>query len=264
MTARRYLLLVFVAAVAGVLIFTLAQRSEEPAAPATSEETAAPLDTSREEAAEEHILVAHAESEPAIAGVTRTRAEARDRAATIAAVLQSKRAPFAELAHQYSDDSNAEQSDGYLGIFKRGDLPLALEVPLFDLEPGQFDATVETKSGVHLLMRQPIRRVSAHHILISWSGARGSSAGIRRNRAQAELLVDEVLAMFRTGDVDFCELASRFSDDAESRFQCGALGVIEPAVLPRPLEVELFSLRAGEVSGRVETEFGFHILKRGD
>nr|MBC8424693.1 peptidylprolyl isomerase [bacterium] len=168
------------------------------------------------------------------------------------------------LARQYADAPNVEINDGYLGLFKPGALPLPLEVPLFELAVGPFDATVETRRGFPLLMRHPVRRAVARHILISWSGARDATAGLRRNRAQAELLVDEVLAMFATDEVDFCDLSSRFSDDPESRFECGLLGVIEPAVLPRPMEAELFSLRPGEVSGKIETEFGFHILKRDD
>jgi len=261
MTARRYLLLIFAAAVTGALVFGLIPRDEAPT-PQATETDATTVNPATEEAAAAHILIAHVESNPPIEGVTRTRLEAQDRAVRIAAALQSKRAPFAELAHQYSDDPNVEVNDGYLGIFRRGVLPLALEVPLFDLAVGHFDATVETRNGFHLLLRQPVRRVVARHILISWSGARDATAGLRRNRAQAELLVDEVLAMFGTDEVDFCELSSRFSDDPESRFQCGLLGVIEPAVLPRPLETGLFSLKPGEVSGKIETEFGFHILKR--
>lgn len=263
MTARRYLLLIFATAVTCALVFGLIRRDETPVPPA-AETAAAPVDPAREEAAAAHILIAHVESTPSIAGVTRTRLEAQDQALRVAAALQSKRAPFADLARQYSDDPNVEINDGYLGIFKRGDLPLPLEVPLFELAVGHFDATVETRRGFHLLMRQPVRRAVARHILISWSGARDATAGLRRNRAQAELLVDEVLAMFATDEVDFCDLSSRFSDDPESRFECGLLGVIEPAVLPRPMEAELFSLRPGEVSGKIETEFGFHILKRDD
>ena len=85
---------------------------------------------------------------------------------------------------------------------------------------------------------------------------------VRRTHDQAEMIAAEVNAIFRTGEVDFCDLASRFSDDAESRFQCGLIGVVEPAMLPRPLEDELFALAPGDVSEVVETEFGFHLIKR--
>jgi len=266
MTTRRFALLLFALVVIVAAVFGLKRGRDDadtvaPAPGGEAPESAAPA---REEAAAAHILIAHAECDPPLPGVTRSRAEARERAAQIAALVHGKSGPFEELARRYSDDPNVERNSGYLGIFRRDQLPLALEVPLFDLEVGHFNPLVETKRGYHLLMRLPVRRVVARHILITWAGARGASAGARRTRAQAEMIAAEVSAMFRTGEVDFCDLASRFSDDAESRFQCGLIGLVEPAMLPRPLEAELFALAPGDVSEVVETEFGFHLIKRED
>ncbi|MBU0740808.1 peptidyl-prolyl cis-trans isomerase [bacterium] len=264
MTARRFALLVFALAVVGAAVSGLLRQRDvaDTPEPGGGDEAATAVAPGREEAAAAHILVAHAESRPLQPGVSRSRAEARERAARIAALVQGKAGSFEELARQYSDDPNVERNSGYLGIFKRDQLPLALEVPLFDLEVGHFNPLVETERGYHLLMRLPVRRAVARHILITWAGARGAPAGVRRSRAQAEMIAAEVSAMSRTGEVDFCELAARFSDDAENRFQCGLIGLVEPARLPRTLETELFALAPGEVSEVVETEFGFHLIKR--
>ncbi len=266
MTARRIALLAFAVVVLGIAAFgLLRERGAEPV-PTAADTTATDetTDPASEEAAAAHILIAHVESDPPRRGVTRSRAEARELASRLAAQLLSRAASFEELARRYSDDPNAERNSGYLGIFRRGQLPLSLEVPLFDLGVGEFNPQVETDRGVHLLMRQPVRRAVASHILITWSGARNAHAGIRRTRDQAAQIAAEVSAMYLTGEVDYCDLAGRFSDDAESRFRCGLIGPVEPADLPRALEAELFALGAGEVSGVVETEFGFHLVRRED
>jgi len=261
MTPRRMSLLVCAVAAAGIVVGGLLRdRDAQPVAPAAAEDPAAPPEL--EEAAAAHILIAHAESEPPRPGVTRSREQARERASRIAAQLQSKAASFEDLARRYSDDPNVTRNAGYLGIFGRGDLPLSMEVPLFDLEVGNFDPLVQTERGYHLIMRLPVRRAIARHILIAWAGARNAAAGVTRSREQALAIAGEVSAMLRTGEVDFCDLSSRFSDDAESRFRCGLIGPVEPSMLPRVLEIELFSLAPGEVSEVVETEFGFHLIGR--
>lgn len=265
MTARRYLLLVFAAVAAGALIFAVVGRDRAlaPAGPDATAPDSAAVDPAREEAAAAYILIAHQDSDPPVEGVTRTRAEARERAARIGALLQSRRGSFGELARQYSDAPGAKLNSGYMGIFRRGQLPLALEVPLFDLEENGIDADVETPRGIHILKRLPVRRAVARHILIAWKGVRLAAAGITRTREQAELLADEVLAMLATGEVEFCDLAARFSDDPESRFECGLIGVVEPSDLPPDLEEELFALPVGGISKRwIESEFGCHILMR--
>ena len=261
MTGRRYLLLVLACVAAGIMIFALSGRDRTPAPAPVAEDSS--VDPALEETAAAHILVAHAGSRPPVEGVTRTRAEARERALRIGAEVKAHRRPFAELARMYSDAPSAERNGGYMGIFRRGELPLPLEVPLFALRENAIDPDVETRTGYHVLMRLPVRRAVARHILVAWAGARMAVAGVTRTREQAELLADEVLSIAATGEVDFCNLAARFSDDPENRFDCGLLGVIEPADLPPDLEEELFALSPGEISTRrIESEYGFHILMR--
>ncbi len=264
MTPRRYLLLACLAVLAVTLTYAVKMR-DRAAAPAGVVADSATDEPAVEIAAAAHILVAHADSEPTVEGVTRTRAEALERAARIGALVQDRRRPFAELAREYSDAPSAQRNGGYMGVFRRGQLPLNMEVALFDLEENAFDIDVSTPRGIHILMRLPVRVAVARHILIAWEGVRLAAAGVTRTRGQAELLADEVLAMLASGEVEFCDLAARFSDDPDNRFECGLIGGVEPSDLPEELEVELFALSPGEVSERrVESEFGFHILMRAE
>ena len=68
-----------------------------------------------------------------------------------------------------------------------------------------------------------------------------------------------VLAEIKAGK-DFGELAKEYSDDS-SAADGGELGFISKGVTVEPFETALFALKAGEVSGIVETEFGYHIIQ---
>ncbi len=59
--------------------------------------------------------------------------------------------PFEELAKTYSEDSNAKETGGKLGVFKPGDLLEAIGEVTKTLEPGQISEIVETNMGKHLL-----------------------------------------------------------------------------------------------------------------
>jgi peptidyl-prolyl cis-trans isomerase SurA len=78
----------------------------------------------------------------------------------------------------------------------------------------------------------------------------------RRAFERAESLVVEL----RRGG-DFAAAAKRFSGDSASAAQGGELGWFRRGVMVKEFEDIAFRLRPGEISGVVETAFGFHIIK---
>lgn len=78
----------------------------------------------------------------------------------------------------------------------------------------------------------------------------------KATRAKAE----EILRRVRAGE-DFSKLAGEFSEDPGSRTQGGDLGWFGRGMMVKPFEDAAFALKPGEVSGIVETQFGFHIIK---
>jgi len=78
-------------------------------------------------------------------------------------------------------------------------------------------------------------------------------------KEKAEKLLDSV----KLG-MDFSELAKKYSDDSLSAIQGGSLGKSKKGSFVKEFEDAAFLLKPGEVSGIVETEFGYHIIKLND
>lgn len=78
-------------------------------------------------------------------------------------------------------------------------------------------------------------------------------------REKAEKILDSI-----KNGVDFSELAIRNSDDIQSAKSGGDLGYAKKGTFVNEFEDALFSLKTGEVSDIIETEFGCHIIKLND
>ena len=83
-----------------------------------------------------------------------------------------------------------------------------------------------------------------------------NEAALEAARDKAEALLDSV----HTG-ADFAELARAHSDDPGTAELGGDLGWFRRGRMVREFEDAAFALIDGEVSGVVETDFGFHIIK---
>lgn len=72
--------------------------------------------------------------------------------------------------------------------------------------------------------------------------------------------LEGVLARVRAGE-DFAKLADEFTEDPSGKGTGGDLGWFGRGQMVKPFEDAAFSLKPGEVSGIIETQFGFHIVK---
>ncbi|KKU14203.1 MAG: Foldase protein PrsA [Candidatus Magasanikbacteria bacterium GW2011_GWC2_45_8] len=75
-------------------------------------------------------------------------------------------------------------------------------------------------------------------------------------RARAE----EVLAKVKEGKEEFEDLAKQYSQDG-SASQGGDLGWFDAETMVKPFSDAAFALKPGEISGIVQSQFGFHIIK---
>ena len=67
--------------------------------------------------------------------------------------------------------------------------------------------------------------------------------------------------LFRSAGKDFSALAKQYSEDPGSAPNGGDLNYFQKGQMVGPFDQAVFSLKVGEVSGVVETQFGFHIIK---
>ncbi len=97
-------------------------------------------------------------------------------------------------------------------------------------------------------------RARARHIL--FIAERGSSEINRKAKLQQ---AKKVLREIRGGD-DFSELATKYSEDV-SASDGGDVGFVVRGKMVREFEEAVFSLKPGQISDIVETEYGYHIIK---
>jgi peptidyl-prolyl cis-trans isomerase C len=97
--------------------------------------------------------------------------------------------------------------------------------------------------------------VRASHILIGVTRDADAAA-----RTQARTKAEGVLKDVKSGK-DFAALAKEHSSDPGSAANGGDLGFFQQGQMVGPFNDAAFSLAPGAVSGLVETDFGFHIIK---
>jgi peptidyl-prolyl cis-trans isomerase C len=97
--------------------------------------------------------------------------------------------------------------------------------------------------------------VRARHILI-----RVPEDAEEKEKDELKKKAEGVLEKVRSGD-DFARLASELSDDRGSKDKGGDVGFFPRGRMVKPFEEAAFSLKENEVSGLVETKFGFHIIR---
>ncbi len=100
-------------------------------------------------------------------------------------------------------------------------------------------------------------RVKVRHILIKTQGK--SKEDVAKLKAKAE----DILNQLHHGG-DFAELAKKNSEDPGSAEKGGELGWIVKGQTVPNFEKTAFSLKPGELSGLVETEYGYHIIQLED
>lgn len=106
-------------------------------------------------------------------------------------------------------------------------------------------------------MKRP-ERVQVSHILI---GVPNDATAAQK--AAAKKKAEDLLQQIKNG-ADFAELAKANSDDPGSKPRGGDLGWISRGQTVKPFEDAAFALKPQQVSGVVESPFGYHIIKQTD
>ncbi len=207
-----------------------------------------------------HIQIAYKGAERAAGTVTRSREEALQLARDLAAQLAAEPARFSDLARTNSDDASASRG-GWLGSWEKGHMAPELEAAVASLDEHQITETpVETAFGFHLIRREPIalRHYGADGFFIAYADGTPATAGITRDKTEAEQLAMELAA--RTTPKNFDQLAGAHNDRGNGPVFMGVFTEKDP--LPAEVISTLAGLGFGAVAGPIDFPMGYAVVRR--
>jgi len=167
---------------------------------------------------------------------------------------QSKVNPTeAEIEAYYKDPANAAQ-------FQAPE-QASVEYVVFDIETLMKDVNVSEEdlrkyyAENESRFTTPEERRASHILIKSEKGAPEAE------RAKAKAKAEDLLAQWKNKTAAFADLARKNSDDPGSADQGGDLDFFARGAMVKPFEDAAFSLKPGETSGVIETDFGYHIIQ---
>ncbi len=187
------------------------------------------------------------------------KVQASQKKANDALAQLQKGADFGQVAAGFSDYSDALKG-GKLGWHSANEFPGIFRDAILKLRPGEITPVLRTPNGFHIFKLIDRRRgttptlvtqTHARHILIK------TSELVSDAEARGRLL--EIKKRIDNGS-SFAEQAKLFSEDG-SAAQGGDLGWLSPGDTVPPFEKAMDSLQPGEMSGPVQTGFGWHLIQ---
>lgn len=206
-----------------------------------------------EEVSLELIVIAYQGSRVSKTNLYYDQAGAKKLAGQVVDLARRKGVDFMELVSQLTD--LPEQTR--VPMLSRKGAPPFLQ-PALRLKVGQVSDPVDSPFGYLIFHRVTLEKVTASHILLSFRGAMRSTQN--RSKGEAREMAKLLIADLEAGK-DFAELAKAHSN-GPSAPQGGLLGSFTRGQMVPEFDKAVFALKPGEVSGIVETPFGFHLIKR--
>jgi peptidyl-prolyl cis-trans isomerase D len=166
--------------------------------------------------------------------------------------------PLARYLSQVSA-TDAEIKDFYAAHAERYAQPESVSLEYITLKREDFLAeAVPTEQELRARYEEKVKasgsdeRRQAQHILITVDNTTKDADALRKTQ--------DVEKRARAGE-DFGKLAKEFSQDPGSVASGGDLGMVGRGMFVPEFEKALFSLKQGEISAPVKTQFGYHLIK---
>jgi len=170
---------------------------------------------------------------------------------------------FAQAANEYSEDPSVETNHGELGYFTAFMMVFPFENAAFETPVGEISEPVRSKFGYHLVKVNDVRK-NQGEILVAHIMKNVSKDASEEKKAQIKATIDSLYQLVLNG-ADFAELAKKESDDRRSGAEGGKMPWFAAGRIIPSFSNPAFALKnIGDVSKPVETEFGYHIIKKID
>lgn len=197
-----------------------------------------------------HIFVAN----PSSASVGKKQ-EASEKISMIYGELERGKS-YDEMAKRFSEDKRSAIKGGALGFYVAM-LPAGFyefESAMYNTPIGEYSKPVKSKLGYHIIKvvaKRPARgQMEVSHILL------------KKTTKGSKNVIDSLYAELGKGQ-DFGKLATNYSEDPNTKTKAGYLGFFGINKYDRAFEDAAFKLKTdNEYSKPIETQFGFHIIKR--
>jgi peptidyl-prolyl cis-trans isomerase C len=189
-----------------------------------------------------------------------SKSEVKDLDKLVADKLAANRAKFASDAEFETALKGVDMTQKDLKEFTRKDIVISTFVEKrFVATTKISDADVKKFYDENLtkLFSTP-ESVQASHILIGFD-EKATGEELKKSKEKAKEKAEALLKKVKEG-ADFAALAKSDSS-CPSKEQGGDLGSFSRGQMVEPFEKAAFGLKVGEVSGVVETQFGYHIIK---
>lgn len=177
-------------------------------------------------------------------------------------------ANFEQFARDSSDDKETGARNGLLPFITGGKIIRPVEDAAYAAKAGEVYPQLVKANGAYFIIKilknEPRVKVRASHLLFS-SISKNDSLGIAKKG-------DSILAILRTQPNMFEQLVRENSDDKTTKSNNGYMGsyytrsggfdALKDQLLLPEFENALFALKDGEISGKVWTDYGLHIIRR--
>lgn len=168
---------------------------------------------------------------------------------------------FMEVAKQYTEDQGFTTNKGDTYYITAGMVPIEFEDAIYDLKVGEYTKTpIKINNAIFIAKLTDKKKRSA--------GIRLSHIMLQDKKDSLNRVIDTLDAFNRIKDIkskiskdNFSELAQQFSEDPGSKTKGGDIGMIDNRRrLPQEIDSLVFSLKAGQVSEPVKSQFGWHLF----
>lgn len=168
---------------------------------------------------------------------------------------------FAKVAKELSDDPSAKDNGGYLGYFTALYMVYSFESAVYNNEVGSIVGPVRTQFGYHIIKVEG-KRENRGEITVAHIMTRLPQEPNPEQQEASRKKINEIYDKLMEGE-NFEEMCAQYSEDKTTANRGGVLPPFSAGKMVLTFEEAAFALENdGDISKPVETQYGFHIIKR--